>query len=793
MNKNYLYSIIAVFAIVVMACNTAQQTSKEEVEYKSYIEYLASPIKLKPDTTSFLITDYLADTIGLSSIELEGKKLVVNPNMEVIIPFNISTPISNLKVVYKNVVHDIPVFKSEKIKHTFTYKATSDKVKEVGLAGSVNGWNYKANPLKLENGMWSATFTLNPGEYQYRIWEDGKEKMDQNNSVTADNGLGGKNNVFTAGIVRQKPELIYTSSARKDTLEIYVPSSIKNVYSYFENTSIVSTRQGDLITIVIPKQSKNLDRSVIRVFADDGFNRTNDLFIPLTHGDVILNSANLDRSDLQNAVMYFMMIDRFVDGDSSNNRPTNDPSIMPQANNLGGDIQGITQKIKEGYFQKMGINTIWISPISRNAEGAWGLWNKGAKSTFSAYHGYWPTALTKVDDRLGSEEAFKELIAVAHENGLNVVLDYVAHHVHQEHLLYKQHPEWTTPLYLPDGTMNTEKWDEHRLTTWFDTFLPTWDFSKKEVVEALTDSAMYWVENYDLDGFRHDATKHIPEAFWQTLTSKVKAKSDKKIFQIGETYGSPELISSYIGSGQLDAQFDFNLYDAMVDAFAKPESGFENLSKVINQSLSYYGSHHLMGNITGNQDRARFISYADGSIAFSEDAKLAGWTRKIENKGADGFMRMAQLQAFILTTPGIPCIYYGDEIGMPGGNDPDNRRMMKFSGLDSNQVSLKSQTTQLANLRKTNIALSYGEFIELYTSANVYIYARNYFGKTAIMVFVKGSSSEMPLEIQVPRGINLEGLKNSNGGSDFQIVGNKLVIPSVQTLVGSKGYAVLVN
>ena len=175
-----------------------------------------------------------------------------------------------------------------------------------------------------------------------------------------------------------------------------------------------------------------------------------------------------------------------------------------------------------------------------------------------------------MDDRLGSEQAFKELIDIAHENGMNVLLDYVAHHVHQDHLLYKQHPEWTTPLYLPDGTMNTEKWDEHRLTTWFDTFLPTWDFSKPEVVEALTDTAMYWVNNYDLDGFRHDATKHIPEAFWQTLTRKMKSQSDKKLFQIGETYGNPELISSYVNSGQMDAQFDFNLYDAMVDAFAKP-------------------------------------------------------------------------------------------------------------------------------------------------------------------------------------------------------------------------------
>ncbi|MFN9801634.1 MAG: alpha-amylase family glycosyl hydrolase, partial [Bacteroidota bacterium] len=161
---------------------------------------------------------------------------------------------------------------------------------------------------------------------------------------------------------------------------------------------------------------------------------------------------------------------------------------------LGGDIRGITRKIEDGYFRQLGVNTLWISPISQNAEGAWGLWNKGVTSTFSAYHGYWPTALRRIDNRFGTEEEFRELLRVAHDHGMNVILDYVAHHVHQNHPLYASRPEWSTPLYLPDGTMNTEKWDEHRLTTWFDTFLPTWDFSRPEVVDALSDTAMYWVQ-----------------------------------------------------------------------------------------------------------------------------------------------------------------------------------------------------------------------------------------------------------------------------------------------------------
>ncbi|HAN77963.1 MAG TPA: alpha-amlyase, partial [Bacteroidales bacterium] len=98
-----------------------------------------------------------------------------------------------------------------------------------------------------------------------------------------------------------------------------------------------------------------------------------------------------------------------------------------------------------------------------------------------------------------------------------------------------------------------------------------------------------------------------------------------------------------------------------MDAFAKPETGFKGLDFRINQSLKMYGYHNLMGYITGNQDRARFMSYADGSIRFDEDAKLAGWTREIKVKDEIAYNRMEQLIALMMTIPGCPVIFYGDE------------------------------------------------------------------------------------------------------------------------------------
>ena len=193
------------------------------------------------------------------------------------------------------------------------------------------------------------------------------------------------------------------------------------------------------------------------------------------------------------------------------------------------------------------------------------------------------------------------------------LVDYVANHLHQSSPILKEHPDWVTPMYTEDGRLNVRLFDDERLTTWFDTFLPTLDLEKEEVREAMTDSALYWIRHYDFDGFRHDAAKHIPESYWRLLTKKIrKERNWNHLYQIGETYGSVELVRSYVKSGMLDGQFDFNVYHTAVKVFGLDGGDMRVLNTELYKSLDNYGYHNLMGYISGNHDKPRFISVAGG-------------------------------------------------------------------------------------------------------------------------------------------------------------------------------------
>lgn len=509
--------------------------------------------------------------------------------------------------------------------------------------------------------------------------------------------------------------------------------------------------------VITTSQVKALKgRSYLRIFAADRNQVYNDILVPLQDGKPIQSTSQLDRHDDQAQVLYSLMIDRFENGNPSNDRKLNDPEVLDFVDYQGGDFQGITNKINEGWFDSLGITTLWISPITQNPWDAWGKYpfqpngdgtykNKfdptKAYTKFSGYHGYWPIFLDQLEHRFGTEQEFKAMLDAAHRHNMNVVLDYVANHMHIDAPTFKEHPDWHTDSILPDGRRNFELWDEARLTTWFDIHIPSLDLEREEVCDPMTDSALYWLENYELDGFRHDACKHIPLNYWRMLGQKMAQRfPGRHIWMIGETYGNPELIGSYVKSGMLPAQFDFNIYHTAIDVLGKPGESMQRMARTIEESLAAYGAHHSMGNISGNHDKCRFISLAGGAVRWDENDKEAGWTRYCGVTPDDNDPAYAEqmeraykaamlLEVINLTIPGVPCIYQGDEFGAAGANDPDNRAMMRFTNLSEREQQFRHEMESLIAQRRHSMPLLYGDYLPVSCTDDVLVFDRVYMGE----------------------------------------------------------------
>lgn len=545
---------------------------------------------------------------------------------------------------------------------------------------------------------------------------------------------------FSIAVLPNKPFKtgMITTGCNGHNVDIVVPSPNAQVVAYIQNVPVPAADIKDNgeghYTIHIAKHLNG--RSFLRVYAADENNLFNDLLIPLQNGKPVVDASLLTRHDPENQVLYSLMVDRFANGNPNNDWKMNSPEVLDIVDYQGGDFAGITQKIEEGFFDSLGINTIWVSPITQNPWDAWGRYEfkNGNKwdptktyTKFSGYHGYWPIYATQLDIRFGTDEEFRTLLATAHAHNINIILDYVANHMHINSPTYQQHPDWHTDSILPDGRRNFELWDEQRLTTWFDTHIPTLDLEREEVCNAMTDSALYWLENFELDGFRHDACKHIPESYWRELTSKMKTRfPGRSIWMIGETYGSPQLIGSYVKTGMLNAQFDFNIYFTIRDAVILGRS-FETIHATIMESLAAYGAHHTMGNISGNHDQIRIASIAGEAIGVNTNGKEEGWTADIGIGNAHlAYNRALSQEVLNLTIPGVPCIYQGDEYAEVGGNDPDNRHMMRFDGLSEDQQAFRNKVKNYINLRRTNMALIYGDYIPVVVEPDTFIFKRVY-------------------------------------------------------------------
>ena len=590
-----------------------------------------------------------------------------------------------------------------------------------------------------------------------------------------------------------KGSYMSTTAVEDGRIVVEATAPVVEAIALWQNKSIEDVEvEGNTIRVAVPECAKNYGRSVVRIFAASEAGRFNDILLPLEYGCVVTDANDIRRQDSQAQVLYSLMIDRFNNGNTENDWKINSPEVLDKVDYQGGDLAGITAKINDGFFADLGVTTIWISPITQNPYDAWGQ-NVNPDTKFSGYHGYWPIYSTVVDKRFGTEEELRAMLDKAHSSEMNVILDYVANHLHINSPVLQEHPDWTTDLILPDGRENIALWDEQRLTTWFDKHIPTLDLEREEVCEPMTDSALHWVRNFDFDGFRHDACKHIPLNYWRMLSHKMKSEMpDRPLWQIGETYGSVELIGSYVKTGMIDSQFDFNLYHTSRDVIVDTNRSMRDIAYVVEESEAAYGSHHTMGNITGNHDKPRFISIAGGDMPlWGIDDKAEGWHREVVvgdmEKGHAGLQLM---KAIIATVPGVPCIYQGDEYGVPGANDPDNRDMMTFEGYNDYQLKEYAQTQALLKYRRSSMPLMYGDIYTLYVDDAAWVFLRHYMGEWVVVAMnVRGEATTV--EATLPAFVKCGGLEKAvaTEGAEVKCLGEgrlEVALPAYGYVIVSK-------
>jgi glycosidase len=418
-------------------------------------------------------------------------------------------------------------------------------------------------------------------------------------------------------------------------------------------------------------------------------------------------------------VIYLIMPDRFADGDPSNDKPPGSAGVydrsQPHAYH-GGDLRGVREHLD--YLHELGVTTLWLTPV----------W----KSTDSDYHGYHVVDMYALDDHMGSMQEYQALVADAHKRGMKVLIDYVVNHTGPRHPWAGDPP---TPTWLhgtPEHHLAAEyKFyglvDPHAspreyiktLDGWFADKLPDLNPDDPELGLYLAQNAMWWTEIAQLDGFRQDTFPYSTRQFWSGWHERMR-QVYPRIDDVGEVFDGDPSITSFFEGGRkqfdgidsgLSTVFDFPLCFALRDAIIKGAPMGKIVDVLRHDDL--YPHPETLVTFIGNHDNKRFLGEEGSSVA-----------------------KLKAAFSLLLTLRGIPQIYYGDEIAMTGGGDPDNRRDFPggFPGDASNAFTASGRTSEqqdvfayvqsLLALRKAHPALRTGKQWHIGWDDNYYAFLR---------------------------------------------------------------------
>ncbi|HVE59944.1 MAG TPA: alpha-amylase family glycosyl hydrolase [Pyrinomonadaceae bacterium] len=453
-------------------------------------------------------------------------------------------------------------------------------------------------------------------------------------------------------------------------------------------------------------------------------------------------------------VIYLVMTDRFADGDASNNKDVDRQN--PRAWH-GGDFKGIASKM--AYLKELGITAIWLTPWYDNTDDVTNCDKPWCPMT--SYHGYGAVDYYGVENHFGSFADLREMIETAHRNGIKVIQDQVANHVGFKHPWMKAPPleNWFPPftqntfnnsVLLSPNASPAER--DNLLKGWFDFSLPDMNQDEPEVARYELQNALWWIGATGIDGIRQDTIQYMPRWFIRDWSGAI-LKQYPRFFMVGEVFEEEPAQTAFFQGGKtgwdgidtrLPSVFDFKLWRTSQEVFTgkKPVRALRDV-------LKFDGLYANVNNVTvlaNNHDTDRFMSLPGATL---EGAMLH--------------------TAFVLSTRGIPQLYYGEEIAMTGGHDPDNRKDFSggFSGDSKNkftkdgrtldELKMFEWTRNWIKLRKENRAFREGKTVDLFYDNEAYLFGR-YFEEDKSLRYRKNNYvvcglnlSNSPKRISLPK------------------------------------------
>jgi len=485
------------------------------------------------------------------------------------------------------------------------------------------------------------------------------------------------------------------------------------------------------------------------------------------------------------AFMYEVMVDRFLPGGTSKAGPNGAPTD-PVGDWKGGDFGGVTQKINDGYFGAMGVNTLWLSSPVLGTD----LCEMGAGANvghcLSGYHSYFPIAggwtygsendpsfadagiTNAIEPHFGEAADLVALVNAAHQHGIRVLTDLVVNHIFADPTppsgqkpqlgpLFNTHQADLAWFNIPyqSGTNdcgNENLWDTatsqiwNRADCWFDTYLPDLNSTNPSVDDAIANHAVWLMEQFNLDGFRVDAVKQVTNDLCVAMRSKINAavSTNLPFYMVGEALGDVVAnVMDCVGDDKLNGSVDDPLHNTIVGTILQGDSNAgTDLDNGISSDQSTWTGvvpDALMGHFFGSHDTPRAISLANG------DDVNDPWTNAppAQETNAAAFSHLQLAQAFLLTYDPIPILWMGDEFGMPGAVDPDCRRMMRFgSALSTLEQGTLTNVQKLGTTRAAHTAFRQGTRTRLWVDASFYAYGRvdSSNGDTVVAAFNFGSA-----------------------------------------------------